>query len=199
MVETVSFNPNQQTEGKKDKTVLSIVILVVIIAIAGGIFMLRQPKKTEQPKVTITVTQGSSPTEKPKIDKNLLKIQVINGTGTPGQAGTVVEALKKAEYNADNITTSNLEEFNSTVTTIEAKDGFDNVVNDIKNILKTSFDKITIDSTPLAKDNEFDIVVTTGGKKFEEPTSTVSPTQSPTETITLTPSSTSSPTPTSTP
>jgi hypothetical protein len=87
-----------------------------------------------------------------------------------------------------------------------AKDGFDDVANDAKDALKTTFDEIKIDSTYLDKDSEFDIVVTTGGKKVEEATPTTSiisptnptasPTQSPTTTTALTPSPTSSPTPT---
>src|SRR5437763_8547251 len=55
----------------------------------------------------------------------ILKIQVQNGTGTPGQAGTAVEAIKKAGYNSDNIKTANATNFNNSSTTISAKAGFE--------------------------------------------------------------------------
>lgn len=190
MTDTTLPYSNQQGSSKKKKTKI-IGILLVLTVIIGGLFILRQPKKTDQTKVGVVENKEPSPTEKPKIDKKTVKIQVLNGTGTPGQAGTVVEALKE-EYNSDNIETGNAEEFNTTVTTITAKDGFNDVAKDIKDVLKATFDEINIDSTPLDKTSKFDIVVTTGGEKFEEkPTSIpITPTESPI------PSPTPSPTPT---
>ena len=197
MIDPISLNSNKQGRSKKKAI---IVFIVIVAAILGGIFLLRQSKKTEQPKTNIIENKEPSPTEKPNIDKKSVKIEVSNGTGTPGQAGIVVEALKKAGYNPDNIKAANAENFNNTVTTITAKDGFDDVASDVKDALKTTFDKIEIDSTPLDKDSEFDIVVTTGGKKFEEATPTPSPTtEAPTITPTPTLTPTSSPTPTPTP
>lgn len=200
MIDTISPYLDQRGGSKKKKITVMIGVVVVIAVFIGGMFMFRQPKKTNQTKVVVVEKKEPSPTEKPKIDKKSVKIQVLNGTGTPGQAGIAVEALKKVEYNPDNIKTANAEEFNNTVTIITARTGFEDVANDVKDALKTAFDEIEIDSTHLDKDNEFDIVVTTGGKIFEEVTPTISitssPTQSPTTTTTLTPSPTSNPTPT---
>lgn len=206
MVDPISLNSNQPGKSKKKKIAIIIAMVFVVVALVGGMLMLRQPKKTDQTKVAIVEKKEPSPTEKPKIDKNSVKFQVLNGTGTPGQAGIVVETLKKAGYNPDNIKTANAEEFNNTVTTITTRDSFDDVASDVKDTLKTTFDEIKIDSTHLDKDSEFDIVITTGGKKFEEATPTtsiisptnpsVSPTPSPiTTTPTLTPNPTSGPTP----
>lgn len=200
MIDTASPYLNKQ--GKNNKNIVAILgVVVVIAALVGGILMLRQPKKTEQTQVVVVEKKEPSPTEKPKIDKKSVKIQVLNGTGTPGQAGIVVEALTKAEYNPDNIKTDNAEEFNATVTTITARAGFEDVASDIKDVLKGTFDTITIDSSPLDTSSEFDIVVVTGGKKFEEATPTTKPSVSPTPSlttpsITITPSLTPSPTPT---
>jgi len=206
MIDTISPYSYQQGGNKKKKTAI-IVFIIIIAAILGGILFLRQSKNTEQIKVAVVVKKEPSPTEKPRIDRNSVKAQVLNGTGTPGQAGIVVEALKKAGYNSDNIKTANATDFNNTVTAITAKDGFDDVASDVKDALKTTFDEITIDSTHLDKNSEFDIVVTTGGKKFEltptqnpipSPTSTtttLTPTSTPTSTPTLTPTSIPTPTP----
>ena len=196
MIDTISSYSNQQGGSKKKKMAI-IVFIVIVAAILGGIFLIRQPKKTDQTKAPVSENKEISPTEKPKIDKNSVKVQVLNGTGTPGQAGTAVEALKKAGYNADNIKTANAEEFNNLVTTIMAKDGFDDIAIDIKDALNSTFDEIKIESTPLDKDSEFNIVITTGGKKFEEatPTPAITTSQSPTPspTTTLTPSPTPTP------
>jgi len=186
MIDTTSPFPNQPVSNKKGKTAIMISVVFIVAAFIIGAFMLRQSKDTTgQTKGVVVEKKEPSPTEKPKIDKNLVKVQVLNGTGTPGQAGIVVEVLKTEGYNADNIKAGNAEEFNNTVTTIAAKDGFDDIASEIKNVLKTSFDEIKIDSTHLNKDNEFDIVVTTGGEKYEE---------TPTPTTISTPSATLSPT-----
>ena len=202
MIDTTSFYSSQQGENKKKNAPVLIIMVIIILALTGGIFMLRQSKKTNQTKVTVAENNEPSPTEKPEIDKKSVKIQVLNGTGTPGQAGIAVEVLKKAGYNFDSIKTANAEDFNNTITTITAKDGFNDVVSDIKDALKTTFDEIKIDSTNLDKDSEFDVVITTGGKKFEAATPTLvqSPTPTTTETTTtptptLTPTSTPAPTP----
>jgi len=197
MIDTDSLYSNQQG-GSKNKKVTIVVFIIIVAAVLGGILLLRQPKEMEQTKDVIIKNKEPSPTEKPEIDKKSVKIQVVNGTGTPGQAGATVEALKNAGYDSDNIKTVNAEEFNNTTTTITVKDGFDDVASDIKDALKTTFDEIKIDSTNLDKNSEFDIIVTTGGKKFEEvtPTPAITTSQSPTPSPTITTTPTPTPAPT---
>ncbi|MBI5127497.1 LytR C-terminal domain-containing protein [Candidatus Roizmanbacteria bacterium] len=180
-----------------------LIFVAVVVALVGSWLILRQKKEPEKTKVVITKTVTPTQADKPKINKESIKIQVLNGTGTPGQANEAVELLKDAGYSAENIKSTNAEEFNHTSTSIQAKEGFEDVANNIKDALKETFDEIEIDSTNLDKDSEFDIVVTTGGKIFETPTPTASPTQSPTPTTqtttTPTPTLTLTPTPTPTP
>jgi len=203
MIDTALPYSDQQRGSKKKKTGLMIGAGIIIAVLVGSIFVFRQPKWTDQTKVSVVEKKGPSPTAKPKIDKKSVQIQVLNGTGTPGQAGIAVEVIEKVGYNPDNIKTDNAEEFNNTITTIDVKDGFDDVASDIKDALKTTFDEIKINSAYLDSDNEFDIIITTGGKKFEEatPTTSTTPTQSPSpsptnEVITTTPTPTLTPTPT---
>ena len=196
MQEPIATYQPAQPGSNKNKSIG--IVIIIVIALVGGFLLFRQSKKTDQTKVAVTETITPSPTEKLiTVDKKSVKIQVLNGTGTPGQAGSAVELLENAGYNPDNIKTGNTEEFDHTTTTIAAKDGFEDVAKDIEKALKESFDEISIDSTALDADSEFDIVVTTGGKIFEEPTSTPGPTSevTTTPTATLTPSSTPTPTP----
>ncbi|MBI4009383.1 LytR C-terminal domain-containing protein [Candidatus Roizmanbacteria bacterium] len=192
MIETTSSYSNPQG-GSKNKKITIIIIVLIVAALAGGIFMLRQPEKKDEAKVDVAEKKKPTPTEKPKIDKKSVRIQVLNGTGTPGQASTAVEALKKAGYNADSIKTGNAEEFDTIVTTITARAGFADVANDIKGALDETFDEVKIDSSELEEKSEFDIVIVTGGKKFEEEETKTTPTLSPTtETVSPTPSPTTS-------
>ena len=204
MIDSSSSYSIQPEAGNKKKTPMIIVVIIIILALVGGYFIFR-PTQNKDKSGTSVVGKTSptpTPTEKPKINKESVKIQVLNGTGTPGQAGTAVEALTKAGYKAENIKTGNAEEFDQTTTAVAYKDGFKDTADDIKETLKTSFDNITIESTQLDKDNEFDIVVTTGGKIFEEATSTPAPkptvpSSSPTPTVTgVIPTITLTPTPT---
>lgn len=183
--------PTQQP--KKNKMLPMVVVGAVLLAVVIGSFLIiRQPKKVEEEKAVVTETKEPSPTPLPKIDKKTVKIQVQNGTGTPGQAGVVVKALEDAGYSADNIKTGNADKFDNLTTSITARDNFEEIVNDIKEVLKSTFEKITVVSPNLESDSEFDIVIVTGGKIFEA----VSPTPSVTTTPTSTPTPTLTPTPT---
>jgi len=189
MEETAFQYPSRQNKGKNIKLA---IIMGVVVLMAGfiGILLTRQPKK-ENVKTDITIEKKEpSPTTKPKIEKSSVKIQVVNGTGTPGQAGVVVKALEDAGYNSDNIKTSNAEKFDNATTTINARADFEEIVKDVKDVLTPTFEEITIDSSILDIESEFDIIVVTGGEIFEAAT----PTPSVTGSTTLTPSSTITPT-----
>ena len=195
---------NPQSGNKNNKMAIAVGVVIILAVIIGGTFLLQKTKKTEPAKIAVVENKQPSPTEKPKIDKKSVKIQVLNGTGTPGQAGTAVEALKKAGYNPDNIKTTNAKDFDNTVTTITVRTGFEDTASDINDVLKSTFSEIKIETTQLDEKSEFDIVIVTGGKKFEEITPTTSITNSPTPnptttTPTLTPSPTTTPSPTPTP
>ena len=208
MIDPTSSYSIQPEGSKKKKAPMIIVVIIIILALVGGYFMFRPTEEKDKSETAVVekTSPTPTPTEKPKIDKESVNIQVLNGTGTPGQAGIAVEALTKAGYNADNIKTGNAEEFDQTNTSVAYKEGFKDAADDIKSALDSLFAEIEIDKMLLDKDNEFDIVVTTGGKIFEEATSTptpnptvssVSPTPtSTTVTPTLTPTLTTTPTPT---
>ena len=210
MIDSSSSYSVQTELSNKKKSPIIIIVVILILVLIGAYFLFRPSEEKDKPDTTFTKktspTPSPTPTEKPKIDKEYVKIQVINGTGTPGQAASAVELLTKAGYNPDNIETGNAEEFDQTNTTVAYKEGFKAEADDIKETLKSTFAKILIESTLLDKDNEFDVVVTTGGKIFEEATSTPSPNPtissisptptSTTPTTTLTPSPTPSLTPT---
>jgi cell division septation protein DedD len=192
-----------KSSGSSDDKKLTIIVGVIIILVVGSIsyFLLKKPKKTESPK-TINQVENEikpTPTEKPKIDKKTLKIQVLNGTGTPGQAGKVVTALKEAEFSPENIEAANAPSYDFTQTTIATKKEYEQVADEIKTTLKSLFDSIKIETSYLEADNKYDIIITTGGKKYEEATPTPTEAKTNSETPTPTPTLTSTPTPTPTP
>lgn len=189
---------NQQTVTKKSKRPVIFIAIVIIVLIAAGAFLLTRNKSNKPPKVADVVTQSPSPstTPTPAIDKLSVKIQVLNGTGTPGQATKVAVSLKNAGYNLDNIKTGNVTD-TVPATTIAAKSGFESTAADIMSVLNADFPDISVNTSPLDASSSFDIVVTTGGKKYVAP---VTPTPTATEnTPTPTPTTGDTPTPTPTP
>lgn len=173
---------------KRNKNLPNIIaISVLIIGLIISFFVLSKPKKTEESKLIPTITSEPSPTSFPKIDKKTVKIQVKNGTGTPGQAGLVVKALTDAGYAVENIKTDNADEFDNDTTSITTKEKFDEIVKDIKDSLKSTFDKITVGSPNLGSTSEFDVVIVTGGKIYETVTPTKSVEATATPTLTSTP------------
>jgi len=202
MGETVFPYSNQQKKGIKPAVIIGLAFLIVILI--GGYLFFRQSKKTVENKTTVVEKKEPTPTKKPEIEKSTVKIQVLNGTGTPGQASVVVKALEDAGYNPDNIQSSNAVTFDHLTTIITARSNFDERVDDIKTVLKSIFDEITVDSLKLNEDSGFDIVVITGGKILENltptPTDTtpkLSPSPIPSPSSSPTPSPTLSPAPTS--
>lgn len=187
---------NTDTAKKSNATkIIVAIIVVVILIVVGGIFMFgksEESSKTVTPTPFVTEIMEPTPTKKPEIDKTSVKIQVQNGTGTPGQAAAVVEALKTAGYSADNIKSGNAEDYDHSTTTISMQEGFDDVAEDIKNSLMELHDNVEISTSNLESSSEYNIVVITGGTKYEEPTKAA--TSSPTIKLSPSPSLTVSPT-----
>lgn len=199
MQEVISTPLSQSEIGKKKKFPLVIVAVIIIIFLLAGFFIFRPFQGGTQTEISPTPSEAPTPTEKPQIDKDKVRIQVLNGTGTPGQAGEAVDALTAAGYKEDLIKADNAEEYGSNPTTITAREGFEDVANDIKDVLKEKFSDVTIESAQLPEDSEFDIVIVTGGKEFEEPTNTPAPTSTSTTSTPTPTGATSTPTPTKTP
>jgi len=192
MEETIAPYQNPQFKKSKVNGTVWVVLFAIAVIVIGGFVLSRQQKKVPEAKKDVVVEKKEpSPTAKPKIEKSSVKIQVVNGTGTPGQAGVVVKALEGAGYSADNIKTDNAEKFTTLTTTITARTDFEEIVNDIKDVLKPTFEEVTVDSSNLNSDSEFDIVIVTGGKLFEAitatPSATVTPSSSPSPTVGVTP------------
>jgi len=194
---TPTYSTQPTTVKNKPPIVVIVVIVIIVLAIIG--MVMSKNNKNVQTNIAITPTQEPSPTPAPQVDKQTVKIQVLNGTGTPGQATTVVTELKASGFNADNIKTDNADKFDQTTTTIAAKAGFTVIADEIKAALNSTFDSINIDPTELGSESDYDIVITTGGKLYETPTPKVLPTTSPTSGPTSTPGPTTTPANTPTP
>jgi hypothetical protein len=185
-MEPSAFQYPTQPPKKNNLNPMLVVGGVLLVAFVVSFLIIRQPKKVEEKKETVVIENSTpSPTEVSKIDKKTVKIQVQNGTGTPGQAGLVVKDLERAGFLVDNIKTGNAEAYDNKTTIITTKENFAQVIPDIEDSLKSTFDKFAVGSPNLGSTSEFDVVIVTGGKIFESPT--LAPTSTSTPTLTVTP------------
>lgn len=158
---------------QKDNTKLKWFVLISLagIGILGGIFIFRQPQKIEAKKITTVPIKykqlSNTPTVKPIKAKKNVTIQILNGTGIPGQAAVIAKVLEVAGYSLDNIKSGNAKTIGGTVTTITSSADFEEIVSNIKDVLKPVFPDIAngiLDSNP-NEDSGFDIVIVTGSTK----------------------------------
>lgn len=159
---------------------------IVLISLTGvilltGMFIFRKPQKIEAKKVVvITPVQyrqlSNTPTVKP-IKVEDVTIQVLNGTGIPGQAALVVKKLEIAGYNLDNIKAGNAKTGGGTITTVTSRADFEGIAFNIKELLSSLFLEVK-DGVPNTNPNEdsgFDVIITTGSSATTIPDETPRP------------------------
>jgi len=167
-MEETSFQYQTQQNNNNGLKKTIVVGMVFLLATIIGILIIRQPKK-ENVNKNIVVEKKElstpSPTEKPKKEKASVTIQVLNGSGITGQAGLVVKALQEAGYSPDNIKSGNADSTDNANTTISSRTDFEEIVINIKDVLKPMFPEIRDEILNLNsnKDSGFDVTIITGG------------------------------------
>lgn len=143
-----------------------LLLFVIAFGCATLVFGLLYFNIVKPPMLSLTVqpTPTPLPTSTPVptqvFDKQAAKLKVLNGTGTPGQAGKVKATLEDLGFSS--IDTGNADT-TGTKTTVEVgsnvpKDVADEIVNE----LKKTFKDVSVSKTT---DSSFDVIVTTGEEK----------------------------------
>lgn len=191
---------NGKGENKNNKWIIAI-IGVVIIVIIGLVFILMSPEEagetsasptpdanslktlptsSAEPTQEAAATPTSSPTNREDIS-----IEVLNGTGTVGDAGYLKTELEDLGY--EDITAGNADDQDQEQTTAIFSSDLDQAyVDEIVNRLKELYEDVRVRKQSLS---DVDIRITTGSRKqtasassTPASSSTPSPTASPTAT-----------------
>jgi flagellar basal body-associated protein FliL len=126
----------QKASSRKRLVIIFLVVLVLIIAALGALYLLGSSAKhpTPAPTTPIPTTAIATPTPatasaqlsptagvtiKPTSGASSLTVSVLNGSGTPGAAGETATALKSAGFT--NVTTGNASVYTYTGITIHVK------------------------------------------------------------------------------
>lgn len=195
--------PSTESSDKKSGFIKWIIagVGVVAIIIIGVFFVMRSPSDDSSNDTNDSADAGgdvlstfptlesaetpqptATPTPKP-VDKAEIKIEILNGTGTPGDAGFVSKELVAIDFDADNIEAANADDQEETTTTITySRELPQSLIDEIVEALTTSFGKIKTRKGTVSGD--FDIRILTGpkeGEKMEKETATPEPTDEPSE------------------
>jgi hypothetical protein len=150
-----------KTDYKKSSFLPKIMFTVPLILLLSIFIFIMVHQNSNNNSTTlvesITPTIAPTPTDKPISD---FKIQVLNGTGTVGEAGKVTNLLSENNFQVESV--GNAENFNFTQTEIEIKSSVsDNILNLLQESLEADYPTTVLD-TNLPDSSEFDIVITTG-------------------------------------
>jgi len=123
-------------------------------------FNMRFPQFIAKAKPTVapTVPPTPIPSPTPKIKKDVIKVKILNGSGTVGKAGVVKTVMKEKGY--QDIVTGNAETFDFDITEIAVKKGSEHLGSLVKSELLDYAKDIKI--TVLDAKENADIVVTVG-------------------------------------
>ena len=151
-----------------------LIVLSVFAIIAGGVYYYQKnvaksgTSETSEPKEEvkeITPTQAPSPTpekEAEKVDYTKLTLQILNGSGIPGEAGKVKDLLTELKFKS--VLTANAANYDFEKTVIAVKDGVsDQAYKDISAALGKVYD-MDKEIETLPASSKYDVVITVGQK-----------------------------------
>ncbi len=163
-------------EGKSKKKIFLLILLVFIImaVVGGGVYYYQSNLETTTETVTDPQSElgNTEPTNTPtpteiEIEVSSYSINILNGSGIPGEAGNVETLLLEEGF--ETTETGNADATNYKETIIKVKeDTPEGVIDIIKQSIGSSY-VITISKIYLGKNSDFDVEITLGSL---EPTPT---------------------------
>jgi len=148
-----------------------LIFFVLLGALAGGLFYYKQKvnlpttdtKPTPQP--TTIPTNALTPTPEEKPDLSSLSVNILNGSGTPGEAGAVKDILVKAGFSSGKLKTANAATYDFKTTLVQVKSSTSkSAVESLTAALSKTYE-VELDKDNLPTSSSFDIVVTVGDRK----------------------------------
>lgn len=182
-------NTSRSDSGKKNTFLIFVIILVILGLLGGGFFLFKdQLFPAEEVELTPTpfLTSTPTPTEVP-VNREVIKIEVSNGSGISGEAGYLKGKLEGLGYKS--IETKNASVQNAVSTTVGFSSNVpEDIQSEISKLLTEQYQEV--DSSSEKPSGDFDVAILVGLRKGQKLT-TPTPNKSITPTI-----KSASPTPT---
>lgn len=144
----------------KQIVLLLIVSIIIVLSLIFGKQFLSSPKDFDQISPTISTTPTNIPTPIPTINFDLLKIQVLNGSGVAGEATKVSTLLSQSKFKVAK--TGNASNYDFVKTEIKVKNSISSTITDLLIKSLESQYVSTISAVKLDDSDEYDIKITTG-------------------------------------
>lgn len=187
-------NANETKKSGNGKAIMLVIIILLILGGATWYLMSNKEETIEftNDSVTPTITEVKPTTiDEKNVDKKTLKLQVLNGTGTPGDAGKLEKALNELGYTE--VVTGNADNYDYKSAEITfASDFPDNYRDEILEALDKLYSDVTVGKESLG---EYDAILITGtavGSKAVTATPKPTSNLTPTTRLTITPTVTRS-------
>ena len=176
-----NYDDKEVTEKKKGpgffKVFLIILTILSLVAvIAGGIYYYQKNiagndnnEVTNEAAPTVAdVSPSPVPTETPaseesKVDYTKYTLQILNGSGIPGEAGKAKDLLNDLDFKS--VVTANADNYDYKDTVVSLKDGVsDQVFAEVKKLLGSTY---TLESKAesASTSSKYDVIVTVGTRK----------------------------------
>lgn len=147
------------------KVIIGLVIGLAIGLVAGGSFWLvsggvsiGRPKSTPTPtERPTTPTPEATPT--PELDRKDLSLEVLNGSGAPGAAGSARDFLENLGY--ENIDVGNAASYDYDQTEVSVKESKKEYLQLLVNDLKDEY-TVSSESAYLEEDYDYDAQIIIG-------------------------------------
>jgi len=171
-----NYDEKETTEKKKGSGFFKVFLIILTVlslaaVIVGGIFYYQkniageskeeaeETQKTEEP----TATPTEKPKEEVKVDYSKYSLQILNGSGVPGEAGKAKDLLTDLEF--DSVLTGNASNYDFEKTIVALKEGIPSqVFTDVKKLLGNTYD-LESKSDLLEDSSKYDVVITVGMRK----------------------------------
>jgi hypothetical protein len=200
----VSFPQPREPEARSSNAKIIIAVVgIIAIILLGGWFILGNSSGSESPSPTpsdgltdfpspaTTATPTPSATSSPSpADKSKIKVEVLNGTGVPGEASFLQKELEELGF--ENIEAGNADEQDQTETIATySRELSATVADEITARLEELYEKVRTRRATVS--GGFDLTITTGPRK-----KTLGATSSPTAKASASPTTKASASPTAT-
>jgi hypothetical protein len=195
----------QQTSkpGKKAKPWVIVLMLLAIVLMVGGILYFlgsrgqnAEPSPSPEGQIESVATFEPEPTETPMpVNKEEISIQILNGTGIPGEATYLQGQLRDLGFTEIEVGNADKQDYEDTQVTYSS-DVSSEAMDELTSELESIFQNV---DTSRGSVGSYDIQIITGLRKGQTPKPAATATPKATTTPTPTSSPTASPTPTATP
>lgn len=164
---STAFPTEKKSEGGKKSKVIIVICLCIIFTILGffGGYLYARNMGSVNSSESLSTDTAPVPSATPtpeEVDLSAYSIEVLNGSGVAGVAGTEQQALETDGFSVENTGNAETQDFAETVVAVTSS-----VPDDFIKKLKDSLSEryvLATDTESLASDSTYDVVVTVGSE-----------------------------------